>query len=63
MRGGGGTFFGAAADAAASPVDAEAVLACREAPAPARHGEPRRRAQRRERRHALAAAEDDMEGR
>jgi hypothetical protein len=36
------------------------VLACREAPAPARNGEPRSSEPRRERRNALAAAEKDM---
>jgi hypothetical protein len=58
LRGGGGTLLGADAGPDAAPD--EAVLACREAPAPARNGEPRRRAPRRERRNALAAVEKDM---
>jgi hypothetical protein len=58
LRGGGGTLLGAAAGPDAAPD--EAVLACREAPAPARNGEPRRSEPRRERRSALAAVEKDM---
>jgi hypothetical protein len=61
LRGGGGTLLGAAPGPAAAPDDAaEAVLACREAPAPARNGEPRSSEPRRERRNALAAVEKDM---
>lgn len=58
LRGGGGTFLGAAAASAAAP-DADAVLAGRE-DAPPRHAEPRGRTSRRERLHARATAEEDM---